>query len=58
MSHLDRCIALIKIYVPLVPTELIFNMDESSLSDWEEQGPERLLVLSDPDDQRFHIPID
>jgi hypothetical protein len=33
-----------KEYVPLVPTELLFNIYESGLSDWEERKPKRILI--------------
>jgi hypothetical protein len=38
-EYLDQHIRLIIEYVPLVPTELLFNIDESSFSDWEERKP-------------------
>jgi hypothetical protein len=40
-SDLDCEIAPIKTHVPLAPTELIFNTDESGFSDWEERRPKR-----------------
>jgi hypothetical protein len=53
-SDRDRYIAVIRMHVPLVPTELIFNMNERSLSDWEERGPKRVLVPSDADDVQLY----
>jgi hypothetical protein len=35
--YLDKYIDLIKTYIPLVPSELIFNLDESGLSGWAER---------------------
>jgi hypothetical protein len=35
--YFDKYMDLIKAYIPLVPSELIFNPDESGLSDWEER---------------------
>lgn len=57
-SYLDRYIALIKTYVPLVPAELIFNMDETGLSDWEERRPKRVLVPIHAGDSQLHYPVD
>jgi hypothetical protein len=34
-EYLNEYISLIKEYVSLVPAELIFNLDETGLSDWE-----------------------
>jgi hypothetical protein len=57
-SDFDHYIALTKMYVPLVPAELIFNMDESGLSDWEEWRPKRVLVPSNANDEGLHHPVD
>jgi hypothetical protein len=35
--YLQGYIALLSTHVPLVPSELIFNLDETGLSDWEEK---------------------
>jgi hypothetical protein len=43
-TFLDRYLALIKQYVPLVPTELMFNIDESGFCDWEERKPKGVLI--------------
>lgn len=57
-SNLDRCIALIKPCVLFVLAELVFSMDESGLSDWEQQRPKHVLVSSDAGDARLHCPVD
>jgi hypothetical protein len=36
-----------KEYGPLVPTELLFNLDETGLRDWEERKPKRILILTE-----------
>jgi hypothetical protein len=43
-EYLDGSIRLIKEYVPLVPTELLFNINESGFSDWEERKPKSVLI--------------
>jgi hypothetical protein len=46
-SFLDDYIRIIQTYIPLVPTELIFNLDETGLSDWEERKSTPVIVPSD-----------
>jgi hypothetical protein len=41
---LDRYLALIEFWVPLVPAELIFTLDETGLPDWEERKPKPVLI--------------
>jgi hypothetical protein len=43
-SFLYDYIRLIQTYVPLVLTELIFNLDETGLSDWEERKSKPVIV--------------
>jgi hypothetical protein len=43
-EHLERYINLMKEYVLLVPTELIFNIDESGFSDWEDRKSKSILI--------------
>jgi polysaccharide pyruvyl transferase WcaK-like protein len=43
-DYLHQCIRLIKELVTLVPTELLFNVDESGFSDWEERKPKCVLI--------------
>jgi hypothetical protein len=43
-KYLDQHIRVIKEYVPLVPTELLLNSDESGFSDWEERKPKCVLI--------------
>jgi hypothetical protein len=43
---LDRYLALIKSWVPLVPAELIFNFDETGSSDWDKKKPNPVLILT------------
>jgi hypothetical protein len=57
-SFLDDYIRLIQIYVPLVPTELIFNLDETGLSDWDERKSKRVIVPSDATQTPLHYPVD
>jgi hypothetical protein len=43
-EYLVQYIRLIKELVPLVPTELLFNIDESGFSDWEERKLKCVLM--------------
>jgi hypothetical protein len=42
--YLQGYIDLLRVGVPLVPSELTFNLDETDLSDWEERKPKPVLV--------------
>jgi hypothetical protein len=53
-EHLDQYIRLIKEYVPLVPTELLFNIDESDFSDWQERKPKCVLIPTDARETTLH----
>jgi hypothetical protein len=48
---------LIKNYVPKIPAELIFNTDETGLSDWEERKEKMVLVPSIHIDSTLHSPV-
>jgi hypothetical protein len=56
--YFDKYIDLIQACVPLVPSELIFNLDESGLSDWEERKSKAVLVKTKAADQPLHYPVD
>jgi hypothetical protein len=53
-DHLDQYIRLIKELVPFVPTELLFNSDESGFSDWEERKPKCLLIPTEARETILH----
>jgi hypothetical protein len=57
-SFLDDYIRLIQIYVLLVPTKLIFNLDETGLPDWEERKSKLVIVPSDAIQIPLHYPVD
>jgi hypothetical protein len=44
--------------VPLVPAELIFNIDECSFSDWEERKPKPVLIPCRVNNVTLHYPVD
>jgi hypothetical protein len=52
--YLDQHIRLIKEYGPLVPTELLFNIDESGFSDWEERKPQCALIPTEARETTLH----
>jgi hypothetical protein len=56
-EHLKRYINLIKEYVSLVPTELIFNIAESGFSDWEERKPKIILIPVEARTRTLHYPV-
>jgi hypothetical protein len=55
---LDKYIDLTKAYIPLVPSELMVNLHESRLSDWEERKSKTVLVKAEAGDQPLHYPVD
>jgi hypothetical protein len=55
-EYLDQYIRLTKEYVPLVLMELLFNTDESGLSDWEECKPKCVLMPTEARETTLHYP--
>jgi hypothetical protein len=56
-DFLDRYIALIREWVPLVPAELIFNIDECGFSDWEERKEKPVLIPAAAQHTTLHYPV-
>jgi hypothetical protein len=54
---LDEYVKLIKEYVPLVPTELILNIDECGFSDWEERKPKPVLIRRSAQGIALYYPV-
>jgi hypothetical protein len=55
-GYLDQYIRLIKEFVPLVPTELLFSIDESRFGDWEERKPKCVLIPTEAKETTPHYP--
>jgi hypothetical protein len=55
-EYLDQYIRLVKEYVPLVPTKLLFNIDESGFSDWEERKPKCVRIPTEARETTLHYP--
>jgi hypothetical protein len=55
---LNDYISLIKEYVPLVPAEVIFNLDETGLSDWEERKTKPVIIPSHASSSNLHYETD
>jgi hypothetical protein len=56
-EYSEGSINLIRKYVPLVPTELIFNIDESGFSDWEERKSKTILIPREARRMTIHYPV-
>jgi hypothetical protein len=46
-SDLDDYIALVQQLIQFSPAELVFNIDESGLSDWQERKKNNVIVSTD-----------
>jgi hypothetical protein len=57
-SHLNQYISLIQRLIHLSPAELIFNVDESGLSDWEERKQKEVIVIKDVEADDLHYGVD
>jgi hypothetical protein len=55
--YLEDYLALIKKIMPSVPAELIFNLDETGLSDWEDRITQAVFVPATEGDSKLHYPI-
>jgi hypothetical protein len=56
-EYLNDHISLIKEYMPLVRAELIFGLEETSLSDWEERKTKPVIIPSHASSSTLHSPI-
>jgi hypothetical protein len=53
-EYVNDYISLIKEYVPIVPAELIFNLDETGLSDWEQRKMKPVIIPSHASSSTLH----
>jgi hypothetical protein len=49
---------LIKKIVPIVPTELLFNLDKTGLSEWENPRSKPILFPTREEESTLHDPVD
>jgi hypothetical protein len=56
-QYLNQYIGIIKNWVSLIPAELAYNLDETSLSDWEDSKPKPGLVPMTLGDAIIHYPV-
>jgi hypothetical protein len=56
-SYLDNYISLINKIVPIVQTEVVYNLGETRLSDWENLNSKPVLVPAAKKDSTLHYPI-
>jgi hypothetical protein len=54
---LDEYITLLKKIIPIVPSELVFNFDETGPSDWEDQKIKPVLVPAAEEASTLHYPV-
>jgi hypothetical protein len=53
----EESLTLIKKIVPIVPTELLFNLDETGLSEWENRRSKPLLVPTQEQESTLNYPV-
>jgi hypothetical protein len=56
--YLEECLSLKKKIVPNVRTELLFNLDETELSDSEDHKSKSILFPASEEESKPHSPID
>jgi hypothetical protein len=56
--YLEEYLTLIKKVVSIVPTESVFNMDETGLSEWENRRSKSVLVPTQEQESTLHYPVD
>jgi transposase len=56
--YLEEYLTLIKKIVLIVLTELLFNLDETGLSEWENQRSKPVLVPTQEQESTLHYPVD
>jgi hypothetical protein len=55
---LDEYVNLIKVYITLVPSEIVFLLDETGLSGWEERRRKPVLATAETASQPLHDVVD
>ena len=56
-SYLREYLDLVEIIIQIPPAELVYNIDEPGLSDWEERKPKTVIIPSEINNDDFHYPI-
>jgi hypothetical protein len=56
-SYLDEYITSLKKIIPIVLSELVFNFDETGLSDWEDRKTKPIFVPAAGEDSTLHEPV-
>jgi hypothetical protein len=56
--YLQGYIELLRVYVPLVSSELIFDLDETGLSDWEERNLKPIPMSAECENRQLHYSVD
>jgi hypothetical protein len=54
----EEYLTLIKKIAPIVPSELLFDLDETELSEWENQRSKSVLVTTQEQEFTPHYPVD
>ena len=55
--YLEEYLDLIEVIIEATPAELVYNIDETGLSDWEEKKPKTVIVPARIPDDELHYPV-
>lgn len=55
--YLSKYLNLVEKVIQITPADLVSNIDESGLSDWEEREPKTIIVPSEIDNEDLYYPI-
>lgn len=55
--YLIEYLDLVECIIEITPAELIYNIDETGFSDWEERRPKTVIVPSEISEDDLHYPI-
>lgn len=55
--YLSQYLDLVELIIEITPAELVYNFNETGLSDWEERKPKTVVIPSELRDDDLHYPI-
>lgn len=56
-SYLIRYLDIVELLIDVAPAELVYNIDETGLSDWEERKPKTVVIPKGVPKEQLHYPV-